>query len=292
MRTAALTALLSLTCLAQEPQNPPAEEPAPVDVAKVLRESPEFAATCKRFKIEWKEGLVTATGEIAYRGGGPCEFLINVSPAKAHETIVLLDSGPWTDEKRRPPPKRLDGYATCLNNALLCAGFKQGKPFSWNEETQEVFPPEGEVVHVYVEWKDGEKEIRARISDMLWNFRTLDVMQPNKLVYTGSQMIDEGPPNHKKWFGAEVDRLLVAVWCTSTSLIDNTEEGGTEGNCYEAIPDRVPEVGTRVTVRFSKKPLENVTEFEPLKLPDEVLEERKRRAEEKAKEEKGPGEEK
>jgi hypothetical protein len=38
-----------------------------------------------------------------------------------------------------------------------------------------------------------------------------------------------------------------------------------------------------VTVVFSRKPLEGVTEFKPLELPEEVLAERKRRAEEKAK---------
>jgi hypothetical protein len=295
MRTAAPIALLALLCSAQEPAKPDAEEPAPVDVAKVLRESPEFADTCKRFRISWEEGLVRAVGEIAYRGGGPCEYIANVSPAKAHETIVLLDTGPWTS-KRRPSGQRMNGYAICLNNALLCAGFKPGKPFSWNEETGETFPPQGDPVHIYFEWKEeGKPDVRARISDLLWNYRTVDVMQPGTLVYTGSMMIDEGPPHHKQWFGAEVDRLVIACYSTPTALIDNTEEGAAENGTYEAIPARLPAVATRVTVLFSKKPLEGVTEFKPLELPDEVLAERKKRAEEKAKaiapkEEVGPGE--
>lgn len=286
MRTAAavvLVGLLGFPGHAQEPEPRPAEEPAPVDVAKVLRESPEFKETCKRFRITWEDGLVTAVGEIAYRGGGPCEYIVNVSPAKAHETVVLLDTGPWTS-KRRPSGARMNGYAICLNNALLCAGFKPGKPFSWNEETGEAFPPQGEALQIYFEWKDEAKaQVRARVPDLLWNYRTIDVMQPGTLVYTGSMMIDEGPPDHKQWFGAEVDRLIVACYSTPTALIDNTEEGAAENGTYEAIPDRVPEVGTRVTVLFSRKPLEGVTEFKPLELPDEVLAERKRRAEEKAK---------
>jgi len=286
MRTATTIALLALACFAQEPAKPDAtapEAPGPVDVAKVLRESDEFKETCKKFRITWKDGLVTAVGEIAYRGGGPCEYLINVSPAKGHETIVLLDNGPWTS-KRRPSAQRLNGYATCLNNAMLCAGFKPGKPFRWNEETGETFLPEGEVLHIYAEWEDAEKKnVRARMSDMLWNYRTLDVMQPGKFVYTGSQMIDEGPPNHKQWFGAEVDRLLVATLCTPPTIIDNTEEGAPDNGTYEAIADRIPDVGTRVTVLFSGRPLDGVTEFKALELPEEVLAERKKRAEEKAK---------
>jgi hypothetical protein len=293
MRTAAVIALLALLAPAQEPAQPappaPPAEPQPVDVAKVLRTSEEFAATCKRFRIAWEDGLVTAVGEIAYRGGGPCEYLINVSPAKAHETIVLLDPGPWTS-KRRPSGERMRGYATCLNNALLCAGFKPGKPFRWDEETGETFPPEGDVVHIYLEWQDAEKkQIRSRIEDLLWNYRTVDIMQRGKLVYTGSQMIDEGPPHHKMWFGAEVDRLAVACYSTSTALIDNTEEGAPENGTYEAIHARVPEVGTRVTVLFSRKPLDKVTEWKPLELPEEVLEARRKREEEKKKAE-GPGE--
>lgn len=293
MRTAAAIALLALTTFGQEPAEPAAPapaEPQPVDVAKILRTSEEFAATCKRFRIAWEEGLVTAVGEIAYRGGGPCEYLVNVSPAKAHETIVLLDPGPWTS-KRRPSGERMKGYATCLNNALLCAGFKPGKPFRWDEETGETFPPEGDVVHVYLEWQDAEKkQVRARIEDLLWNYRTIDIMQPGKLVYTGSQMIDEGPPHHKMWFGAEVDRLAVACYSTPTALIDNTEEGAPENGTYEAIHARVPEIGTRVTVLFSRKPLDKVTEFPPLELPEEVLEARRKRDEEKKKQAEGPGE--
>jgi len=282
MRTAAAIALLSLLGVAQEPEQP--ASPEPVDIASVLRTSKEFAETCKRFRIQWEEGLVRAVGEIAYRGGGPCEYLVNVSPAKAHETIVLLDSGPWTS-KRRPSAERLRGYATCLNSALLCAGFKAGKPFRWNEETGETFPPEGDVVHVYVEWQNEEKKpVRACIEDMVWNYRTVDIMQRGKLVYTGSMMIDEGPPNHKQWFGAEVDRLIVACYCTPSALIDNTEEGAPDNGTYEAIHARVPESGTRVTVLLSRKPLDNVTEFKPLELPEEVLEARRQREAEKKKE--------
>ena len=284
MRTAVLLGLLALASLAQEKkQEPkPAEEPAPVDLAKVLRESKEFAETCKRFRISWEEGVVRAVGEIAYVGGGPCEYIVNVSPAKAHETIVLLDTGPWTS-KRRPSSQRMNGYATCLNNALLCAGFKPGRPFRWNEETGEAVPPEGEVVQLYFEWKTDKEQVRARVSDLLWNYRTVDVMKPDHLVYTGSMMIDEGPPHHNQWFGAEVDRLIVACYSTPTSLIDNTEEGAAENGTYEAIADRLAGVGTRVNVLFARKPLDGVTEFKPLELPEEVLAERKRRQEEKAK---------
>ncbi len=290
MRRAVAITLLGLLAgrgVGQEPV--PSEEPAPpVDVAKVLRDSKEFAETCKRFKISWEEGVVRATGEIAYIGGGPCEYIVNVSPAKAHETIVLLDNGPWTS-KRRPSGGRMNGYATCLNNAFLCAGFKPGKPFRWNEETGEIFPPEGEPVDIAFEWTDGQKaRIRARVADLLWNYRTLEVMRPGHLVYTGSMMVDEGPPDHKMWFGAEIDRLIVACYSTATALIDNTEEGAAENGTYEAIPARLPEIGTRVTVFFSRKPLEGVTEFKPLELPEEVLAERKRRAEEKAKAEDAP----
>ncbi len=284
MRRAAAITLLGLLAgqgVGQEPA--PKEEPEPIDVAKVLRESKEFAETCKRFRISWEEGLVRATGEIAYIGGGPCEYIVNVSPAKAHETIVLLDTGPWTS-KRRPAGGRMNGYATCLNNAFLCAGFKSGKPFRWNEETGEIFPPEGEPVDIGFEWTDEQKaRIRARVPDLLWNYRTLDVMRPGHLVYTGSMMVDEGPPDHKLWFGAEIDRLIVACYSTATALVDNTEEGAAENGTYEAIPARLPEIGTRVTVLFSRSALEGVTEFKPLDLPEEVLAERKRRAEEKAK---------
>jgi hypothetical protein len=271
MRMALLFLLAALPALGQE---------KPVDLKRVLRESKEFAEKCKQFQITWEDGLVRAVGEIAYRGGGPCEYLVNVAPAKAHETIVLVDSGPWDEEQRRPR-RQLDGLATVLNNAFIAAGFPKGKPFDWDRETGEVFPPQGETVYIYAEWKGEDGKVtRARMCDWLWNYRTIDVMQPGRFVYTGSTMIDEGPPDHKKWFGAEIDRLLVATLNTSTALLDNTDEGSLDNGTYEAIALRIPPIGTRVTVIFSRKVLEAHT-FPPLKLPQEVLDARKRRDEEK-----------
>ncbi|MHC4729651.1 MAG: YdjY domain-containing protein, partial [Planctomycetota bacterium] len=271
MRIVLLFLLAALPALGQE---------KPVDLKKVLSESKEFAEKCKQFKVTWEDGLVRAVGEIAYRGGGPCEYLVNVAPAKAHETIVLIDNGPWDEEKRRPRGQ-LNGLATVLNNAFIAAGFEKGKPFDWDRETGEVFPPKGETVYIYAAWKDEQGKVtRARMCDWLWNYRTIDVMQPGKFVYTGSMMIDEGPPDHKKWFGAEIDRLLVATLNTSTALLDNTDEGALDNGTYEAVALRIPPIGTRVTVLFSRTVLE-AHELPPLKLPQEVLDARKKRDEDK-----------
>jgi len=271
MRIALLLLLAALPALGQD---------KPVDLKKVFSESKEFAEKCKQFRITWEDGLVRAVGEIAYRGGGPCEYLVNVAPAKAHETIVLLDNGPWDEEKRRPRGQ-LNGLATVLNNAFIAAGFPKGKPFDWDRETGEVFPPKGETTYIYAEWKgENGKVTRARMCDWLWNYRTIDVMAPGKFVYTGSMMIDEGPPDHKKWFGAEIDRLLVATLNTSTALLDNTDEGALDNGTYEAVALRIPPLGTRVTVLFSRTVLE-AHAYPPLDLPQDVLDARKQRDEEK-----------
>jgi hypothetical protein len=284
MRYALIAALLLAAGPAwtqDEKEEPKKPDVQPVDLAKVLRGSKEFKEKLKSFRMSFDEGVVRAVGEIVYRGGGPCEYLVNVFPQKAHETIVLLDNGPWEGEGRRDR-KFAQGLATTLNNAMIAAGFEKGKPFDWDRETGEVFPPKGDVVHIYCEWKENDKVKRAAMSDWLWNYKLLDVMKPGHWVYTGSTMIDEGPPDHKLWFGAEIDGLLVAVLNTSTAMIDNTEDGALENGAYEAIHHRIPEIGTRVTVVFSKKKLE-CHEYEPLEIPEETLKERKRRQEERAK---------
>ena len=253
-----------------------------VDVGKVLRESKEFAEKCKEFKVTWTEGVVRSEGQIYYRGGGPCEYLVGVFPAKAHETIVLLDKGPFEGEGHRPR-EPVYGLAEVVNNAFLAAGFKKGKPFDWDRDTGAVFPPKGETTYVYCEWKNEKGKFhRARMCDWLWNFKLIEVMQPGKIVYTGSLILDEGPPSHKKWLGAEVDGLVVAILNTSTALMDNVEDGGLDNGAYEAIPIRIPPAGTRVTVAFSREKLEVTEKYPPLKLPKELIEEKKRRAEEAA----------
>jgi len=221
---------------------------------------------------------VRSDGEIYYRGGGPCEYLVGVFPAKAHETIVLLDKGPWEGEGRRPRAP-VQGLAEVLNNAFLAAGFVRGKAFDWDRETGDVFPPKGETVYVYAEWKDKDgKAHRARMCDWVWNFKTIEVMQPGQFVYTGSVLIEED----KVWLGAEIDGLIVAILNTSTSLIDSVEEGALDNGAYEAIPIRIPPAGQRVTVAFTKAPLEVTENYPPLKLPPELIERKKQLEEEKA----------
>ncbi len=256
------------------------EKSQPVDLGKVLRESKEFAKECAKYKITWEEGRVTSLGEIVHRGGGPCEYLVGIYPSKPHETIVLLDDGPWTGKGRRPRVY-VEGLATNLNNAMLAAGFEKGSPFSWDPKTREVFPPKGETVHVYCEWKDkADKEHRVRMSDWLWNHKRIQIMGPGQFVFTGSSIYDEGPPTNRKWLGAEMDGLIVAVLATTTALIDHTEDG--ENGVYEAVAIRIPEIGTRVKVVLSRKELE-AEKFPPLKLPKELIEARKKLEAEKKK---------
>lgn len=292
----ALALLLGgLTVLAQErPRVPGAEkEEGPVDVGKVLRESREFLVKCRKHRVSFEPGIVRAEGEIYYRGGGPCEYLVGVFPAKAHETIVLLDKGPFEGDGRRPR-EYVRGLAEVLNNAFLAAGFERGKPFDWDRQSGEVFLPKGVTTYIYAEWTDAKDQLhRAYMADWLWNFKTIDVMKRGQFVYTGSQIIDEGPPTNKKWLGAEVDGLIVAVLNTSTALIDNLEDGGLDNGAYEAIPIRIPPAGTRVRAVFSNKELKLTENYEPLKLTPEVIEARKRRDAElklKAEEEKAAGE--
>lgn len=273
--TSFCAALIGFACLASAQDGERAEPKevdeaaSPVDLKKVLGESKEFAAECKRLKIEWEEGRVTALGEIVHRGGGPCEYLIGIFPSKAHETIVLVDDGPFEGEGRRPR-EYVAGLATNINNALIAAGWKKGRPFGWNRETGEIFEPEGEATWIYCEWDEDGGSKRVLMSDWLWSHKRIQPMNPGLYVYTGSEIYDEGPPSHKKWLGAEMEGLLVAVLSTSSALFDHRDPGGGENGVYEAIAIRIPPIGTRVKVVFSKKPLDGAEKFEPLKLPKEL----------------------
>jgi len=245
----------------------------PVDLGKVLRESKEFRAQCEKYKITFADGVVAAVGEIAYRGGGPCEYLVNVYPNKGHETIVLLDDGPW-DRKERRPRRNVDGLATNLNNAFLAAGFKPGKPFDMDEQTGALSPPKGETVHVYAEWRDDESNAhRAPMHEWVWNYKRNAVMEGGRFVYTGSVVYDDPDDASRKWLGAEMDGLVVAILTTRSSIVDHTEDGGMENGAYEAIPPRIPPSGTRVKLVISRKPMESTETYAPLEPPQAAEEE-------------------
>ncbi len=241
------------------------DDPAPaVDLGKVFRDSKEFKATCEKYRITFAEGVVTAEGEIIYRGGGPCEYLVGVWPTKPHETVVLLDDGPTKPGTERSR-NYIEGLATNLNNAFLAAGFQPGTALDWDQETGEIKPPKGETVHIYAEWKDAEgKAHRARMSDWLWNYRRRAVMQPGKFVYTSSVVFEDD--EQKKWLGAEMDGLVVSILSTRSSILDHTEEGGLENGAYEAVAPRIPPLRTRVTVVFSRKEKTPIESYPELKI--------------------------
>jgi hypothetical protein len=177
------------------------------------------------------------------------EFLAVVSGGKEHEAIIAL-TGNFDRSGRQP----VEGLAGMINACILALGYEKGTPVRASRDGK-VLPPEGEKVYLYVEWEDaGSGEVvRARAEDLVYNVKTMKSMARECWVYVGSRF-------ERDWGTGDVVYLadftgdVVATYSWPNTIIDNTTSEGSDDIYYACFTDRLPPVGTAVTLVVSREP--------------------------------------
>ncbi len=198
---------------------------------------------------------VLAKGSIC-QTQGLIEFLAVGEGGRDHESLLYVDCAP-----------------SLLNAALLSIGLEAGRPFEITDKVEGAapggleygtpeepllyYPPKGPRVHVYVEWKAGEKTVRHRAEDLLIDRETGKPMTPEGWVYLGSRFaVDE--QTGKDIYVADATRDLISIWHSyqGNSILDNPHPGGMRDDTYVPRTDVLPERGTPITLLFTLEPLE------------------------------------
>ena len=157
---------------------------------------------------------------------GLLEYLIVTRSGKVHESLLRTDVEPYS-----------------LQVALLLLGLEgtlQPLPGQGADET-----PQGERVSISVRWKQDGKQEESRIEQ--WVAKGKDSVGQIPWVFTGS-MIIEGV------FMAQVEKSIVAVFHDPTALIDHQLQEGASDEVWFVNEEKVPSVGTEVTVIIGKRP--------------------------------------
>jgi len=206
-------------------------------------------------ELDEERGVVRVSGSFC-QTRGIVEFLAVSEGGRDHESLLYLDCVP-----------------SLLNAALLSLGLEGGEPFHIEERkpgappggldygTEEepllYYPPEGPRVHVYVQWKEGDREVRKRAEELLFDTRSEQPMKSGGWVFLGSRFaVDER--TGEEVYVADITRNIISIWHSfrGNTILDNPHAGGMYDDTYVPRTDVLPEGGTPVEVVFATKPQE------------------------------------
>jgi hypothetical protein len=110
-------------------------------------------------------------------------------------------------------------------------------------------------IHIYLEWKGDDGEVvRARAEDLVYNAKTRTPMERGKWVYVGSRF-ERNQGTGETNYLADLTGDLVATYSWVTTIVDNTTSEGSDDTNYYCYTPRIPAIGTKVVLVFSKKEL-------------------------------------
>jgi hypothetical protein len=99
-------------------------------------------------------------------------------------------------------------------------------------------------LQILVTWSEDGDEKEVSINDLIYHTTTERAMEPAPWLYQGSYMLENT-------FKAEVSGDLAAIFITRSSLFNFTGKDNTTDEYWIPYPDRVPPVGTPVTITLA-----------------------------------------
>jgi hypothetical protein len=228
-----LPALALAVVLGCDP-DPQAERPAPPPGARPQEKKPPVRkvelARNLFLEVQGEKRRVLVSAAICLRKG-PLELLMTRKDTKEHEAIIAAD----VDARR-------------LRVALELAKATPGSPVKFDPR---YVPASGQVIKITVAYEDkARKVVHVRAQDWIRDARTQKPLA-HDWVFTGSKLVPNPLEKNKPIFLAN-DGDLVCVSNFESALLDLPIKSSKANSelAFEANSDKIPPVGTRVTVIF------------------------------------------
>ena len=149
------------------------------------------------------------------------EFFACGTRGKTHESILILDVEPIY--------------------VFMALGMLDLEPGMNLEVEGDPRQPKGSHVEIWVEWKQGDKDISRPARDLVWNMMNGQPMQKTHWVFTGGRLINNQ-------LTTQLYHNIIAVYRDPDALINNPLPGGTDDTTYRVNTDVIPPKGTKVKV--------------------------------------------
>lgn len=216
-------ALVALSASAAEGDAKPAAE-AP---SKLQRLAPDADVW-----IDRQYGRLVVRGEVVFREG-PLELFLCPKGTKEHESIVAANT-----------------KAYLVHAGLLALGAEPGRPVEFRPDYRAAEGPEIDV-HVY--WKDEQgKQHAARAQDWIRNSKTGKALE-HPWVFGGSGFWKDEATGEEYYMAESGDLICVSNFPSATLDLPIESSQSNESLIYDCFTDRIPPVGTEVTVTLTPK---------------------------------------
>lgn len=215
---------------------PPAkEEPAEPYVEKQTIEIPKNWTRVTRegqseIWIDIQAKQVIVAGRTCLQQGG-LEMFICPFFTKEHESVIAVNAKSFE-----------------VHTSLLAIGATPGSPVQWEPEYK---PATGPVVKIDVMWKDNAsgKIITRRGQEMVRDFKTKEPMDLD-WIFGGSVLETDPETGQSYYYGDGGELVCLSNFATATMDIPIQSSDSNEDLLFEANPDAIPDLGTKVYVIF------------------------------------------
>ena len=182
--------------------------------------------------IDMKAKQIMIAGHVCLREG-PLEVFICPRRTKEHEAVVTVNA-----------------TALQLHTALIALGANPGHPvkFPFGEQ-KEYVPAKGPVIKIKIRWRDGEQITEVNGQEFVREFESKKPLK-HDWVFGGSEFYEDPHTKQKYYYGDSGEMVCLSNFPTATMDLPIESSQSNEALLYEANPDKVPSLGTKVYLTF------------------------------------------
>jgi hypothetical protein len=189
-------------------------------------------------RVDEKAGKITFGARVAKQDvyaqlKGAIEYIVTLPGGKSYESLFVASVDPME-----------------LHGAMMKAGMKPGKPAYEDDDSKE-HPPTGTKLHLFVEWKDGQKDRREAVETFVQDVLTGKAWEPIPWVFTGSRKGFDPASGTQKLQVISMKNLVSLYQSDATVLVQPGEKAKDEHE-FKANKAILPKEGTFVRIVFEK----------------------------------------
>jgi hypothetical protein len=229
-----------------------AEKAVPADQPVVDKPAPDRKDTnLKRLSPNWDVWLDVKNKRVVMEATvclteGQLEMFACTKRTKEHESVLTVLTS-----------------AQAVHAALIAVGAKPGKPVAFDPM---YVPASGQEIEVELTWTDDKgKEHKARAQDWIKDAKTEKPMT-HPFVFAGSGFYVDENTGKRHYLADSGDFICVSNF--SSAMLDlpvKSTDQNDSGLLFDAMTDKIPAKGTRVTMTLIPVPVKEAKPAEPMK---------------------------
>jgi hypothetical protein len=186
--------------------------------------------------IDKENKQVIVAGAVC-QNNAPLEMFAVPSGTKEHEAIVAIPS-----------------EAFVVHAALMAIGAKPGKPAEFGPQASDYKPATGEPIDIVVKWKNEKGEVQtARAQEWIKNVKTGKDMEQS-WVFGGSGFWKDDQTGIEYYKAEGGDFICVSNFPSAMLDLPIESSQSNDDLMFQANSERIPPLGTPVTVILTPKP--------------------------------------